>query len=403
MWYLFSGSVSMKFTEATVRAFVAPADKADHYEWDDSIPGFGFRCQSGGRKSYLIKYRVGDRQRKLTLGATNKVTLDAARTNAKASFAKVAMGIDPANERAGAVADAAKTFDPIIDDYLATLQAKVNTGKLTSKHHKAMSRFLKHYFKALHGLPITGEHRIKLADVAKELNRIEIENGPIAMNRARTSLSGFFNWAIGEGLCEINPVTNARVNDQESRDRVLENSELRSIWHGLPDNDYGKICKLLILTCQRRGEIGELPVKEFNRAERKLEFAGPRTKNGLPHDVPLSDPAMAILESIDMEGREFVFGRHLAAPFSGWSKAKAELDLEANIDDWILHDFRRTGGTRMNENGIAPHIVEAVLNHVSSEKSGKKGVSGTYNKAKYIKEKREALDTLASFVMGVVA
>jgi hypothetical protein len=119
----------MKFTEATVRTFVAPAHKADHYEWDDSIPGFGFRCQSGGRKSYLIKYRVGDRQRKLTLGATNKVTLDAARTNAKASFAKVAMGIDPANERAGAVADAAKTFDPIIDDYLAMLQANVKTER----------------------------------------------------------------------------------------------------------------------------------------------------------------------------------------------------------------------------------------------------------------------------------
>jgi integrase len=402
MWYLFQKACRMKFTAATVKAFVAPADKADHYEWDDSIPGFGFRCQSGGRKSYLIKYRVGTRQRKLSLGATNKVTLDAARINAKASFAKVAMGVDPANERAGAVADAAKTFDPIIEDYLATLQAKVDNGKLTQKHHKAMSRFLKHYFKALHGLPITGEGRIKLADVAKELNRIEVENGPIAMNRARTSLSGFFNWAIGEGLCEINPVTNARMNDEESRERVLENAELRTIWHALPDNDYGKICKLLILTCQRRGEIGELPVPEFNRKERKLELPGHRTKNGLPHDVPLSDPAMAILESIDMEGREFVFGRHLGGPFSGWSKAKAELDLKVKIDDWILHDFRRTGDTRMNENGIAPHIVEAVLNHISTDKSGKKGVSGTYNKAKYIKEKRQALDTLANFVMGAI-
>ncbi len=89
------------------------------------MPGFGFRCQSGGRKSYLVKYRVGEKQRKLSLGATSKVSLDAARVNARALFAKVAMGIDPANERAVAVAAAAKTFDPVIDGYIAKLQGAV--------------------------------------------------------------------------------------------------------------------------------------------------------------------------------------------------------------------------------------------------------------------------------------
>src|SRR5260221_10174284 len=93
----------MKFTEATIRTFKAPVKKIDHYEWDDSMPGFGFRCQSGGRKSYLVKYRVGEKQRKLTLGATSKVSLEAAKSNARALFAKVAMGIDPANERAVSV------------------------------------------------------------------------------------------------------------------------------------------------------------------------------------------------------------------------------------------------------------------------------------------------------------
>lgn len=387
----------MKFTEATVKSFRPAADKADHYEWDDSMPGFGFRCQSGGRKSYLVKYRVGEKQRKLALGATNKVTLDAARINAKALFAKVAMGVDPANERAAAVARATQTFDPIIDGYIAMLKDAVSTGARTEKHYLTTMRFLKNYFKPLHGLALAS---IERHHVATQLNVIRREHGPVAMNRARGGLSSFFNWAIGEGICKYNPVDKTNKSEEQSRERVLENSELKKIWHTLPDNDYGKINKLLILTAQRRGEIGEMRVAEFNRAERQIEIPGERTKNGLPHIVPLSDPAMAILESIEMEGRTYVFGRNLSAPFSGYSKAKTELDLEAKIaKPWVLHDYRRTGSTRMGDEGVLPHVVEAVLNHISGNKAG---VAGTYNKAMYLKEKRDGLNTLASFVMRVV-
>lgn len=388
----------MKFTEATVKAFIPPAAKADHYEWDDSIPGFGFRCQSGGRKSYLVKYRVGEKQRKLTLGATNKVTLDAARINAKALFAKVAMGVDPANDRADAAASATKTFNPMIDGYTETLKAKWENGTGSYKHYKATKRFLEHYFKPLHGRALA---RIQRSDISTELSRIKSENGPYAMNHARSAASSFFNWAIGEGHTETNPVDKTNKVQEKSRDRILENWELKTIWHALSDNDYGKISKLLILTAQRRNEIGELEVTEFNRAERQIELPGSRTKNGLPHIVPLSDMAMKILESVDMEGRTYVFGRNLSAPFSGWSKAKSELGLETKIPkSWWVHDFRRTGDTRMNDEGVLPHIVEAVLNHQSGSK---KGVAGTYNRALYLKEKREALNTLASFVQRAIA
>jgi integrase len=388
----------VKFTEATVKSFRSPPDKADHYEWDDTMPGFGFRCQSGGRKTYLVKYRVGEKQRKLSLGATSKVSLDAARVNARGLFAKVAMRIDPANERATAIARATQTFDPIIDGYIAMLKDAVETGARTQKHYLTTMRFLKNYFRPLHGLALAS---IERHHVATQLNVIRREHGPVAMNRARGGLSSFFNWAIGEGICKYNPVDKTNKSEEQSRERVLENAELKTIWRSLPDNDYGKINKLLILTAQRRGEIGEMKVAEFNRAERQIELPGERTKNGLPHIVPLSDAAMEILESINMEGRTYVFGRNRSAPFSGYSKAKTELDIEAKIaNPWVLHDYRRTGSTRMGDQGVLPHVVEAVLNHISGNKAG---VAGTYNKAMYLKEKRDALNTLASFVERVVA
>jgi integrase len=383
----------MKFTEASVRAFVMPAGKDDHYEWDEAMPGFGFRCRSkGGSKVYLVKYRVGEKQRKLTLGATNKVTLETAKINARTIFGKVAMKVDPANEMARAAEDASKTFDPVIDGYLAAVE-----GSSSRSHYEATKRALKVRFKRLHGLALISIERSK---VATELRAIEKERGPIAMNRNRTYLSSFFNWAIGEGLCEANPVDKTNRNEENSRDRVLKNTELKTIWRALPDNDFGKCSKLLMLTAQRRNEIGGLKVSEFNRAERQIELPPERTKNGLPHIVPLSDMAMSSLESVDMDGKEFVFGRRADSGFSGWGDAKTMLDQEAEVDHWTLHDFRRTGSTRMGDEGILPHVVEAVLNHISGNKAG---VAGTYNKAMYLTEKREALNTLASFVMRVVS
>ena len=57
---------------------------------------------------------------------------------------------------------------------------------------------------------------------------------------------------------------------------------------------------------------------------------------------------------------------------------------------WTLHDSRRTLVTLMGELGIAqPHIIEAIVNHVSGHKAG---VAGTYNKALYLEERRKALE-----------
>jgi hypothetical protein len=71
------------------------------------------------------------------------------------------------------------------------------------------------------------------------------------------------------------------------------------------------------------------------------------------------------------------------------------------MPDWTLHDLRRTMVTMMNERlGIAPHIVEACVNHVSG--SAKAGVAGVYSKALYINERRHALERWANWIMEIV-
>lgn len=102
-------------------------------------------------------------------------------------------------------------------------------------------------------------------------------------------------------------------------------------------------------------------------------------------------------------------------PFSGFSKSKARLDRRMNkllaqdhpdadpppaLAPWALHDLRRSVATRMAEDlRIGPHIIEAVLNHVSGSKAG---VAGIYNRALHLDERREALEAWSRHLLAMV-
>jgi integrase len=131
------------------------------------------------------------------------------------------------------------------------------------------------------------------------------------------------------------------------------------VWLNAPDNSYGSILKLLLLTGCRRDEIGGLMWSEVDLNARTITIPGSRTKNKQEHVVPLSDTAMFILAGIaKREGREHVFGRTLAAGFSGWSSAKAEFDALINIPEWVVHDLRRTVRTGIDKLGTPPHLAK---------------------------------------------
>jgi integrase len=97
---------------------------------------------------------------------------------------------------------------------------------------------------------------------------------------------------------------------------------------------------------------------------------------------------------------KFVFTLSGKQPISISSTLKHKLDAVMNIPAWTLHDLRRTAATGMAGIGIAPHIVEAVLNHVSGAKAS---VAGVYNRAAYEPEKKAALERWASHVDGLVS
>ena len=126
--------------------------------------------------------------------------------------------------------------------------------------------------------------------------------------------------------------------------------------------------------------------------------------------MPLSAATIAILhDTPERVDRDYVFGFGAGA-FSGWSKAKVALDkriLAALCKNdpkakpkalWRVHDIRRTVATRMGDIGVQPHVVEAVLNHVSGHKAG---VAGVYNRSAYAAEKQSALNIWAAHINSI--
>ena len=389
-----------KLTNENVRTL--PARGSDVLYADDDktkgVPGLYLRIREGGSRSFVIQWREASGQRRATVGKVGVLSLDEARKKARKMLVGIDEGNDPATMKAKARVAGSVIFLPLAEEYLAHRAKDMKPLSLDQ-----ITRHLKVYWKPLHRLAVDKvDHDI----VAGELRTITKDRGGVAADRARSTLSAFMAWCIGHGYRKPpNPVTGTlKSGAAKDRDRVLSDDELVAIWNASdPETDYGRIVRLLMLTGQRRDEIADLRLDEITGLETtgsaQIELPASRTKNSRPHDVPLSAPALATLEGVTTEGREYVFGRGNSG-YSGFSRAKERLDTACGVTDWTLHDLRRTMATRMGDLGVDPHIIEAVLNHVSGHKSG---VAGVYNRSTYATQKRAALDTWAGYVQATIA
>jgi integrase len=383
----------MRLTKDVVAALVRPTDKADYTEWDDDLPGFGVRMR-GNSKKWDCQYRINGKQRRESLGDVRKISLDDARKIARQRFAQVELGVDPAAEHELARAQAL-TLGLVIGRYL---EAKRDV--LRPNTYKAAERYFAAHWKPLHGRPLDA---IKRADVAARLQELVKVHGRTSAARARDNLSALYGWAMKEGLCEVNPVmaTNDPTHGLPTRDRVLDDGEIRAIWHACDEDDFGAIVKLLLLTGCRREEIGALKWSEVNLNTGVMTIPGTRTKNRRTLELPLPGSAIEMLGSVPRNG-EFVFGRREGISYSGWSAGKLRLDSRIVMTTgnplaaWVLHDLRRTMRTGLGKLGVAPHIAELAINHV------KGGVEAIYDRHRYQREIGAALARWANHVLALV-
>lgn len=242
----------MRITKQSLGLLALPEGRSEMLVFDDGLPGFGIRLRAGGKRTWIAQYRVGTKQRRVTLGTAETLDPDEARRRAREVFAKVHLGGDPQLEKAVAGNKSKETLGSAVARYLAQHAAP----RLKPRTLQEVRRALDVAWRPLHELPLD---TIKRAQVASRLTEIAKDKGPTTANRARAYLSSFFHWAVEHGLVDDTPVRGTRKPGKEtSRDRVLSDEEIALLWACAGAGDYGTIVRLLILTAQRREEVALL-------------------------------------------------------------------------------------------------------------------------------------------------
>ncbi len=371
--------VGLEYNDSRSTSAQAGRDDADHRE---AVRGFGVRRQRD-QATYVLKYRVFGRQRFVTIGPHGAPwTPELARREAKRLLGLVANGKDPADEKAKARLQAADTLLVIANQYLRCIRSR------SSKSPAVISR-----------LVLLTSHPV-----------MERSRQPAPVQRCPQCSTGQYARASTLPRTRFSALIDPR--SREAANGFSRRRSLSAIWRASGDDDYGRIVRLLLLTAQRRDEVGSMQWTELDTISGLWTLPGARTKNHREHLLPLVPAALALLPP-RRNGRDYLFGdgpRRGGDPhrgFSGWSKSKAALDeriaeaLGKPLPHWTVHDLRRSASTVMADRlGVLPHIVEAILNHVSGHRAG---VAGVYNRARYAAEMREALERWAQHVAALPA
>src|SRR5262245_27193437 len=225
--------------------------------WDSVLKGFGVRVSKTGTseretKTFFVRYRIGKRMRRLTIGDVERVTLADARSKARAVLVAVDKGDDPAVARA--VARRAETFGELWDEYF-NRHAKQNKRSWRDDERIAKAELLPHW-RPRKARDITRR------DVREILDAIVDRKAPIMANRTLALARKIFNFGLERDLVESNPCHKIKPPSRErSRDRVLNDDEIRSLWTGLDQEErdgrhlIAAFYRIRLLTAQRGREV----------------------------------------------------------------------------------------------------------------------------------------------------
>lgn len=362
---------------------------------DGLVPGLYLIVQPSGAKSWAIRYRnPAGKPRKHTLGRYPQMDLSAAREAGRAALAAADAGEDPAQAKKLKREAKADTFEAVVEAFVE---------KHAKRHNRSWQEqaaiLRRHAVPAWRDRPIG---QISRRDVLELVEGIHDRGAPYAANRTLATVRKLFAWSMERDMIGANPAAGVKAPGKEqSRDRVLEDEEIASLWWAFErmNSRAAGVFKLLLLTAQRRTEVATMRWADLDLDA--ATWTVPETKNDKPNVVPLSAPALEVIRAQPaVESSPYVFpGRgDPSKPLNGWGKPKDQASELAGVQDWRLHDLRRTAASGLARLGTPPHIVEAVLNHSSGTWAG---VAGVYQRHRYDTEKRRALDAWAAHVMSV--
>lgn len=377
-----------KLTETRIRTLTKPGIYSDG-------DGLYMRVRAGGSKQWFFIFRRGDNRKEIGLGGygqgTAPVSLALAREKAQAIRERLARGEDLI---------ARKTFAEVMGDVLAVKDASFRN----EKHRAQWSMTLRKYAKPLHEIPIAD---ISIDDVFACLSPIWQEI-PETADRTRQRIAAVFDHAkargifVGDnpaawrgGLKELLP---ARQKLQRGHHAAVHYNDIAKVMEALrvASGTSARAVEFVALTAVRSGEARKATWGEVDLANALWTIPAERMKSSRPHEVPLSDRAVSILEAQKQRSTgDLVFeGEREGSPVSDTAMTKAL--RAAGAGDATLHGLRSTFRDWAGDCTSYPRdICEAALAHVIKDKA-----EAAYRRGTALAKRRELMRDWAEFCTG---
>lgn len=391
-------------TDSFIRNYSIPEKRTEIY--DTVVTGLTLRITKTGYKSFALRYWYDEKSKQLTIGKYPDFTLAQAREKAKELKRIVSDGIDPAaqKKKRQEKKKREKSFSDLAEAFKA-IHLKPLREKTREEHKRIVDNEL---------IPAFG--KIPAKDLAKSeiiafLDDKAIKQGkPTMANRIRARLHSIYEFGIHRGIVDVNPVTSIKryPEGETKRERYYSEKEIRHLWKGFEQQDEPaqSVMKMLLITGQRKTETMKMRWSDIDK--NVWTIPAELAKGKRSHDIPLSDSALQVIDkmkSIHWQS-DYVFNSPVLenSPVNSIKRSvtnvKQFTDNDFTVEDFRLHDLRRTAATFMAKLNVDRTTLGKILNHKGLAGDGQ--VTAIYDRHSYMKEKRTALNKWSQHLQRIL-
>jgi integrase len=371
-------------------------DEARREIADGGCAGLYLLLQPSGHRSWAVRYRVGGRSAKLTIGSWPEVSLLDARVAAAAARKRVKQGEDPAaakqDDKIRADAARENTVTAVCENYMAMEAKKLRTA---GQRRSILNRLI---YPALGAMPI---ETVKRSDIVRLLDKIESGAGPRMADVTLGVLRRIFHWHETRTDDWRSPVIRGMGSRQNTvehrRTRILDDDEIRAVWQATEDNTpFSALVRFALLTSARRREIAGMKRDEID-GDGIWTLPASRSKTKVAVARPLSKAALAVLDGLpQIDGCPYPFTSNGITPINSFGDPKRLLDKRSGVTGWRLHDLRRSARSLLSRIGVNSDTAEKCLGHSRGD------IIERYDQHKYIPEMTRAFEALAAQIEIIV-
>ena len=357
--------------------------------------GLGARVSKLGKVRWQFRYKIDGVSKRIDLGDYPDLSLLKARDASQQCREWLADGYDPKLKRSLA-REESLTPVTVKDALEYWLVEYAETNRTNASKHRA--QFEKHIYPYIGHFPLAETrtfHWVECFD--------RIRKGISGKQRAAPVAAGYVLQNAKQALryCRVRRYANSRelddltTNDvgkkQQQKDRVLSAQELADVWAYTEGNRsqeyYLYLLKILIIFGSRTQEVRLSKCSEWDLKSGLWTVPKSNSKTSEKIIRPIPTSLIPWLEELTAgkNKTDYLLGK-LKTPESVSQFGRLLYKRLGHEEPWTLHDLRRTLATRLNDLGIAPHVVEQLLGHSLG------GIMAIYNRSQYLPEKQKALD-----------